>query len=81
MNMSRAQHGIGIITIKGKDRIVVFGGIGNNEHYLDSVEVYNTEKQKWTMTNLKLKKASAFTGNICLKGKTISDLLGENSMN
>ena len=76
MNVSRAQHGIGIITIKGYDRIVVFGGIGNNEHCLDSVEVYNTEKQKWTLTNLKLKKANAFTGNICLKGKTISDLLG-----
>ena len=76
MNMSRAQHGIGIITIKGYDRIVVFGGIGNNEHCLDSVEVYNTETQKWALTNLKLKKASAFTGNICLKGKTISDLLG-----
>ena len=81
MNVSRAQHGIGIITIKGKDGIVVFGGIGNNEDCLDSVEVYNTEIQKWTLTNLKLKKASDFTGNVCLKGKTISDLLGENSMN
>ena len=76
MNQSRAEHGIGIINIKGRERIVVFGGIGTNaRRCLDSVEVYDTKTQKWTLTNLKMKKAGVFKANLCVKGKTISDAM------
>ena len=77
MNVSREKHGIGVITINGRDSIVVFGGIGTSKgRCLDSVEVYDTETQKWTLTDLKMKKATVFEGNLCVKGKTISDFLG-----
>ena len=44
---------MGIVTINGKDRIVVFGGYDGGKE-LDSVEFYNTHTEKWEMTGFKL---------------------------
>ena len=76
LNVARGNHGIGVVTIDGKDRIAVFGGRTDNGVLLDSVEVYNTKTEKWTLSNLRLKKADVFHGNVSLTGKVISDLLG-----
>ena len=76
LNIARGNHGIGVVTIDGKDRIAVFGGRTDNGLLLDSVEVYNTKTEKWTLSNLRLKKADVFHGNVSLTGKVISDLLG-----
>ena len=58
MNSNRAGHGIGVVTINGKDRLAVFGGYDGG-NYLDSVELYNTETEKWEMTDFKLSEAKS----------------------
>ena len=58
MNSKRSSHGMGIVTIKGKDRLAVFGGYDGG-NYLDSVEFHNTHMEKWEMTDFKLSKAKA----------------------
>ena len=58
MNSKRYGHGMGVVTINGEDRLAVFGGDdGRNE--LDSVELYNTETEKWEMTDFKLSEAKS----------------------
>ena len=53
MNSKRVHHGMGVVTINGEDRLAVFGGLdGANE--LDSVELYNTQTERWEMTESKL---------------------------
>ena len=45
---------MGVVTINGEERLAVFGGSdGNND--LDSVELYNTQTEKWETTDIKLK--------------------------
>ena len=56
MNSKRAGHGIGVVTINGKDRLAVFGGF-DGRNYLDSVELYNTQTEKWEMTDFRLNEA------------------------
>ena len=43
MNSKRWQHGMGVVTINGKDRLAVFGGF-DGKTFIDSVELYNTQK-------------------------------------
>ena len=52
MNSKRDGHGMGIVTINGEDRVTVFGGSDGKK--LDSVELYNTQTEKWEMTDFKL---------------------------
>lgn len=52
MNSRRSSHGIGIISIDNRERLVVFGG--HFRGMLDSVEFYNAESHKWEPTNIKL---------------------------
>ena len=54
MNSKRASHGTGILTINGEDRLVVFGG-SCDKMKLDSIEIYNTETEKWEIADFKLK--------------------------
>ena len=56
MNSKRFAHGMGVVTINGKDRLAVFGG-WDGRTKLDSVELYNTQTEKWETTNIKLKEA------------------------
>ena len=67
MNTKRINHGIGVITFNGEDRLAVIGGYdGRNE--LDSVEVYNTKTDKWENTSIKLNEPcfglSVFTAKL-----------------
>ena len=55
MNSKRDSHGMGVVTINGEERLAVFGGHDGND-FLDSVELYNTQTEKWETTNIKLKK-------------------------
>ena len=55
MNSKRFHHGMGVITINGKDRLAVFGGY-DGRNFLDSVELYNTQTEKWENTEIKLKE-------------------------
>ena len=74
MNSKRNGHGMGVVTINGEDRLAVFGGHdGRNE--LDSVEVYNTQTEKWEMADFKLRKAKSSFSFLTVKlGDIISNL-------
>ena len=66
MNSKRAGHGIGVVTINGEDRLAVFGGFDGRTK-LDSVELYNSETEKWETSHLKLSEARS--GFSCLTVK------------
>ena len=54
MNSKRVDHGMGLVTIKGKDRLAVLGG-----NSFDSVELYNAKMDNWEMTDFKLSGAKS----------------------
>ena len=58
MKFKRDNHGMGVVTINGENKLAVFGGHdGRNE--LDSVELYNTHTEKWEMADFKLREAES----------------------
>jgi len=68
MKSNRNNHGMGIITNNGEDRLAVFGGYdGLNLTYLDSVEIYNNMKEKWETSNIKLKGKKLAFGFLTIK--------------
>ena len=71
MNSKRTGHGIGVVTINGRDRLAVFGGFDGRTR-LDSVELYNSETEKWETSHLKLSEATS--GFSCLTVK-LGDIL------
>ena len=73
MNSKRNSHGMGVVTINGEDRLAVFGG-HDGENYLDSVEFYNTQAEKWEMTELKLREPKLGFGFIPFK---LGDILSK----
>ena len=70
MNYERAWHGMGVATINGKDRLAVFGG-EDRETVLDSVELYDTETEKWEIANFKLSKANSIFSFLTVKVEDI----------
>ena len=74
MNSKRFAHGMGVVTINGKDRLAVFGG-WDGMNYLDSVELYNTQTEKWETSDFKLSKARYDFSFLTIKlGDIISNL-------
>ena len=74
MNSKRDRHGMGVVTINGKDRLAVFGG-NDGGNYLDSVELYNTQTEKWEMADFKLSEAKSHFSNLTVKlGDILSNL-------
>ena len=76
MRARRSDHGIGIVTVNGVDRVAVFGGyayggIGYMGEYLKSVEIYNPESEKWEDSKFKLKEAKAYFGFVSVNNKLI----------
>ena len=73
MNFRRSEHGIGVITINGENKLVVFGGreryLGTNykDKYHDSIEIYNAQEGIWEMTNVKLKEPKMAFGFLSVK--------------
>jgi len=66
MKSKRAYHGMGVVTINGEERLAVFGGF-NGRTRLDSVELYNTQTEKWETTDIKLKEANSEFGFLSVK--------------
>ena len=66
MNSKRVHHGMGVVTINGKDRFVVFGGHDGGKK-LDSIEFYNTQTEKWEMTEFKLSEPKFGFGFLATK--------------
>ena len=74
MNFKREDHGMGVVTVNGEDRVAVFGG-HDGENELDSVELYNTQTEKWEMLDLKLREPKLGIGFLTIKlGDIISQL-------
>ena len=74
MNSRRSGHGIGVVTINVEDRIAVFGGY-DGKNSLDSVELYNTQTEKWEMTQLKLSEPKFGFSSLTVKlGDILSNL-------
>ena len=73
MNSKRNSHGMGVVTINGEDRLAVFGG-HDGENYLGSVEFYNTQTEKWEMTELKLREPKFGFGFLTIK---LGDILSQ----
>ena len=67
-------HGMGVITINGEDRLAVFGGDDSRTQH-DSVELYNTEKEKWEMTDFTLSEPKTHFSFLTVKlGDILSNL-------
>ena len=69
MNAKRAYHGIGVLNTDGQDRVVVFGGRDHWASYLQSVEIYTAQTQKWDLTNIELSEARAEFGFMTIKSQ------------
>ena len=67
MNSKRTDHGMGVVTIDGEDRLAVFGGQENKASELDSVELYNAKSEKWETTDIKLNGPKSEFGFLTVK--------------
>ena len=66
----RMSHGMGIVTINGINRLIVFGGrneLSPKVYVHDNVELYNTETEKWETTSIKLKEPKYDFGFLTIK--------------
>ena len=74
MNSRRSGHGMSVVTINEKDRLAVFGGF-DGRSLLNSVELYNTETEKWEISDFKLSGAREGSSFLTVKlGDIISNL-------
>ena len=55
LNVARHSHGMGIVDINGKSKLIVFGG--TNEYYLDSIEEWDEDTETWSLSTMKLSEA------------------------
>ena len=72
MNSKRDGHGMGIVTINGEDRVTVFGGSDGKK--LDSVELFNTQTEKWETADFKLSEPRVGFGFLPIK---LGDILSQ----
>ena len=76
MNSKRIDHGMGVMTINGEDKVAVFGGLEScrRENELDSIEFYNTQTEKWEMADFKLSEPKVGFGFLPIK---LGDILSQ----
>ena len=81
MNSKRVDHGMGVLTIKGEDRLAVFGGYDDVPSYrnhgrtrLDSVETYNSQTEEWERSNIKWDAQTSYFGFLTVK---LSNIISE----
>ena len=58
MNLKRSNHGIGLLTIQGEERIALIGGSEN------SIETFNSKSGKWELSELKLSERRSDFGRV-----------------
>ena len=73
MNFKRYDHGMGVVTINGEDRLAVFGGHGGGK-LVESVELYNATTERWETLDIKLKQQKFGFGFVTVK---LSDIIPE----
>ena len=57
MNQARYFHGCATLTIKEEQQIIVAGGSDENRNPLNSFEIFDAKKNKWTQHSSKLPTA------------------------
>ena len=67
LNIGRVGHGMGIIKINGKERLIVFGGEDGTGNKTSSVEQYNAETDQWEMADLTLNEPKSSFGYVTVK--------------
>ena len=67
LNIGRVGHGMGIIKINGKERLIVFGGEEGARNETSSVELYNAETDQWEMADFTLNEPKASFGYVTVK--------------
>ena len=67
MNMERSEHGIGVVTVNGEDRVAVFGGAVGKGEIANHVELYNHETKNWETSNIRLKENNYGFGFLTVK--------------
>ena len=70
LNSKRKDHGMGVLIIKGEDRLAVFGGF-DGENELDSVETYNNQTEKWERSPITLTDSKDNFGFLTVKSRYI----------
>ena len=73
LNSKRIGHGMGVLTIKGEDRLVVFGGSDRIKR-LDTVEIYNAKTEKWEISDIKFNEPKDSFGYLTVK---LRDIISE----
>ena len=74
MNIRRADHGIGILTVNDEDRLAVFAGRNFQNASLDSVETFNTKTQMWEMSDIKFDQGRFGFGFLSVKHEYLSKI-------
>ena len=74
VNSKRYDNGMGVLTIKGEDRLAVFGGQNARNEYLDCAEIYNSRTKKWETTDIKLNERKSFFSCLTVK---LSDIISK----
>ena len=68
MNMHRWGHGIGVLTIRNKDELIIFGGMSAFTGLpMDSIEAYDANTQTWKTIGKKLSKPKQTFGYLTIK--------------
>ena len=68
MNMHRWGHGIGVLTIRNKDELIIFGGMSAFTGLpMDSIEAYDAKTQTWKRIDKKLSKPKQTFGYLTIK--------------
>ena len=49
LNIQRYRHGMGIVDINGKSKLIVFGGY--DDSYLNSIEEWDEDTETWSLVN------------------------------
>ena len=80
LNEPRWGHGIGVIDVKGEQRLVVFGGCSvdspfdSSDNMLTSIEAWNEKEECWEITDLKMPKVEGLSlFSYCSKRKWYRD--------
>ena len=71
MNSKRSCHGIGVLTIKGEDRLAVFRRYDS----LYCIESYNSQTEKWETSDTQLSETKHCFGFLTVKLSDIISIL------
>ena len=67
LKIARANHGIGVVTMNGEDRLVVFGGFYARVTALNHVELYDAKTDTWEISKIMLKEPKISFASLTFK--------------